>query len=75
MVDNPRHSQRRQPPRDLLICWANVGKSGPAHNTILNIALEEEIDVLCIQEPWTETNTKTQTNPAFLIYAPVDSWE
>jgi hypothetical protein len=51
MVDNPRHSQRRQPPRDLLICWANVGKSGPAHNTILNIALEEEIDVLCIQEP------------------------
>lgn len=75
MTYNSEHSHRRQLPRDLLICWANVGRSGPAHNTILNVALEEGVDVLCTQEPWTETGTKTQTNPAFHIYAPVDSWD
>jgi hypothetical protein len=51
MVDNLERSRCRQLPRDLLIGWANVGKIGPAHNTILNVALEEGIDVLCIQEP------------------------
>jgi ribonuclease HI len=75
MVDDLEQSQHRQLPRDLLICWANVGKIGPAHNSILNVALEEGIDVLCVQEPWTETGTKTQTNPAFYLYAPVDSWD
>jgi hypothetical protein len=75
MVDDLARSQRRQCPRDLQICWANVGKIIPAHNSILNIALEEGIDVLCVQEPWTETGTKTQTHPAFYVYAPVDSWD
>lgn len=58
-----------------MICWANVGKIGPAHNTILNVALEEGIDVLCVQEPWTDSGTKTQTNPAFHTFAPVNSWD
>jgi ribonuclease HI len=75
MLDNPEQSQHRRLPRDLLICWANVGRIGPAHNAILNIALEEGIDVVCVQEPWTEAGTKTQTNPAFHTYAPVDSWD
>ena len=75
MVDNLEQSQRRQLSRDLLICWANVGKIGPAHNSILNVALKEGIDVLCVQEPWTKTGTKTQTNPAFYLYALVDSWD
>ena len=75
MVDNLEQSQHRQLSRDLLICWANVGKICPAHNTILNVALKEGIDVLCVQEPWTKTGTKTQTNPAFYLYAPVDSWD
>jgi len=73
MEDNLEYSHRRQSPRDLLIGWVNVGRIGPAHNTILNVALEEGVDVLCVQEPWTETSTKTQTNPAFLTYAPIDS--
>jgi hypothetical protein len=75
MVDNLEQSQHRQLSRDLLICWANVGKICPAHNTILNVALKEGIDVLCVQEPWTKTGTKTQTNPAFYLYALVDSWD
>lgn len=75
MSDNPRTSPQRQSPKDLLICWVNVGRSGPAHSTILNTAIDEGIDVVCVQEPWTESGTKTQTNPAFHTYAPVDVWE
>jgi hypothetical protein len=67
--------EQQDQPCSLLICWANVGKIGPAHNTILNIAFEEGIDVLCVQEPWTNTGTKTQTNPAFHVYAPAESWD
>jgi hypothetical protein len=73
MVDNPRPSQRHQPPKDLLICWANVGKIGPVYNTILNVALKEGIDVLCVQEPWTNLGTRTQTNLAFYTFALVIS--
>jgi hypothetical protein len=69
-----RDEQQNQP-CSLLICWANVGKIGPAHNTILNTAFEEGIDVLCVQEPWTNPGTKTQTNPAYHVYAPADSWD
>ncbi|RAL62976.1 hypothetical protein DID88_004063 [Monilinia fructigena] len=59
----------------LKIAWANVGKSGPAHIALLQLAFEEGADVVCVQEPSVYPGTKTQNHPAYECYAPVDSWE
>ena len=68
MVGSPNH-----PPKDLLVYQANVGKISPTYNSILNITLIKGINVLYIQEPQTDSGTKTQTNPAFYMLALVDS--
>src|SRR6187402_2443992 len=62
-------------PRDLTVLWANVGRIAEAHNTILNLAEEQKVDIVCLQEPWVGTRTTTQTNPTFQLYAPIDSWD
>ncbi|RAL62912.1 hypothetical protein DID88_004753 [Monilinia fructigena] len=59
----------------LKIAWANVGKPGPAHIALLQLAFEEGADVVCVQEPSVYPGTKTQNHPAYECYAPVDSWE
>jgi hypothetical protein len=71
------HSRRHRPskPRDLRVGWANVGKSQPCHITILHLGHTEKLDILCIQEPWTSTGTRTQNHPGYDCYAPVDTWE
>ena len=73
----PRGSGRTRQPRnrDLQVCWANVGKGAPSHITILQTAFTENMDVVCIQEPYTHPGTKTQNHPGFDCYAPVDSWD
>ena len=73
----PRGSGHTRQPRnrDLQVCWANVGKGAPSHITILQTAFTENIDVVCIQEPYTHPGTKTQNHPGFDCYAPVDSWD
>ena len=56
MLGNPtrhRGRRRREKPRDLQVCWANVGKGTPHHIAILHIAYTEQMDVVCIQEPAT----------------------
>lgn len=73
-----RHrSQQQTPqlPRDLTILWVNVRRSPASHNIALNLAEEEKSDIICVQEPWTGTHTRTQTHPAYHLYAPVDSWD
>lgn len=78
MSHNPRHrhgDNRRNKPRDLRIGWANLGRGSQQHDTILNLAFEEEIEVLCVQEPWTAAGTKTKSHPAFHKFAPLDAWE
>ena len=37
-------------PRDLQVCWANTAK-GAGHMAILQIAFQEQMDVVCVQEP------------------------
>lgn len=74
----PKHhktSKRDQLPKDLQICWANVARTDTIHNALLNIAFNAGADVICVQEPWASTGTKTQTHPGYTLYAPVDSWE
>lgn len=62
-------------PRDIQICWANVARSATKHIALLNIAFDANADIICVQEPWVSTGTKTQTHTGFNLYAPVDSWE
>ncbi|RAL63688.1 hypothetical protein DID88_003731 [Monilinia fructigena] len=59
----------------LKVAWANVGRSGPAHLALLQLAFEEQADVVCIQEPSAYPGTRTQNHPAYECYAPVDAWE
>lgn len=76
-LQRPRGTRRTRQPRnrDLQVCWANVGKNSPSHITILQAAFTENVDVVCIQEPYTHPGTKTQNHPGFDCYAPVDSWD
>lgn len=68
-------SFRRLRTRDLQIGWANVARRSECHDAILNISFQEGLDVLCIQEPWTGTGTRTKSHPSYHKYAPVDSWD
>jgi ribonuclease HI len=68
-----RGQGRRTLPRDLTVCWANTGK-GQGHDILLSMAHEQDIDVICVQEPWTGKETRTKTHPGYQMYTPVDSW-
>ena len=68
-------NSRRKEPRDLQICWANLRRGGPQHDTILSVAHEEGIDIVCVQEPWTDTGSKTKSHPGYHKYAPYDTWD
>ena len=70
-----RQQPRQTQSRSLQICWTNVGRSSPCHITILQTAWEAEIDVICIQEPFTFPSTMTSTHPGYTHFAPVTSWD
>jgi hypothetical protein len=70
-----RRARRSQQPRDLQVCWANLRKSQPLHITMLQIAYKQDIDVLCVQEIWTQASTRTQNHSGYDCYALVDNWE
>lgn len=70
-----RHDQPPAEPKDLKICWANVGKSHAPHLTLLQLAFMNDVDVVCVQEPSVTPGTHTQRHPAYDHYAPVDSWD
>ncbi|KAI0998514.1 hypothetical protein K3495_g9682 [Podosphaera aphanis] len=65
---------RRPRKKDTTVLWANAARQLPSHLTILQKEYEEEIDVICIQEPNCMNNTRTKTHPGYDLYAPVDSW-
>jgi exonuclease III len=69
---NPNHRQTR----DVRVLQINTQRSPRVHATALQLAHENNIEVICIQEPWIgeEENRKTQTHPGFNIYAPVGDW-
>ena len=76
-LNQPRGYRRTRQPRtrNLQVCWANTGKGGPNHDTLLQVAYSEKMDVVCVQEPNAFPPTKTKTHPGFDIYAPVDAWD
>ena len=72
-----RSSARRSPKgnRDIQILWTNVGRSSPCHITALQIAYDQDADIVCIQEPFVCSDTRTSTHPGYTHYPPVDAWD
>lgn len=52
-----------------------MGRANPSHITILETAFANKMDVVCVQEPWTASGTKTSNHPGFDLYAPTSSWD
>jgi hypothetical protein len=61
--------------KDLQICWANTRRAQAPHIAALNLAAAEKVDVVCIQEPWTYSGSKTQSHPQYDCYPPIDTWD
>jgi len=70
-----RGNRHNNTPRDLQICWVNIGKKRLSHIAILETAFEEGIDIICVQEPSTFPPTRTQNHPSYHRYDPVDLWD
>lgn len=59
------------------VMHVNVGHIGPAHDTCLNLAWEEAVDVVLIQDPWASLDNsrrKTKTHPGYNTFTPHDDW-
>jgi ribonuclease HI len=56
---------------------ANVGKGGAAHDAALNLAFENKVDVVLIQEPCVGNLARriTKWHPGFKSLTPVENWE
>ena len=75
MLAYNRHQQPSLPSKQLRVCWANVGRSSPCHITILEVAFQKGMDVVCVQEPFTCANSRTSTHPGFRHLAPISTWD
>ncbi|TGO06804.1 hypothetical protein BTUL_0501g00010 [Botrytis tulipae] len=60
--------------RGLTIAWANVGRGHANHITLLQLAAEAQLDVICVQEPKLYWNSTTQNHNAYDRYQPIDNW-
>ena len=64
----------------LRILQANVGRSGPAHDTALQLAHEHGCQLVLVQEPFTfkpldSDRERTKSHPAYNCHAPPLGWE
>lgn len=66
-------SGRGSRPGDLTVSWSNVGRRSDCHDASLSLAFDEQIDVVCVQEPWTGNGLKTKSHSGYHKYAPVDT--
>ncbi|KAF9730165.1 RNA-directed DNA polymerase from transposon x-element [Paraphaeosphaeria minitans] len=76
--NTPAYNGQQQPSlpsKQLRVCWANVGRSSPCHITILEVAFQKGLDVVCVQEPFTCANSRTSTHPGFRHLAPISTWD
>jgi len=55
--------------------WVNVGRSSPSHIAALQLAYDEGLDIICVQEPYTCGDTRTSTHPGYLHHPPIDAWD
>lgn len=73
-----RSSTCNRPGRQVLeVAQANVGKSPPAHTTLLQQCWEDHIDVILVQEPSVTNDGRNRFNshPGYNAYVPVDNWD
>ena len=62
-------------PQDIRVCWVNVGKSSPCHIAALQLAHDDNLDIICVQEPFTMVGSRTSTHPGYTYFSPVSSWD
>ncbi|KAB8297373.1 hypothetical protein EYC80_002718 [Monilinia laxa] len=60
--------------RALTIAWANVGRGHSNHITLLQVAGEAGMDIICVQEPRLYENSATQNHAAYDRFQPIDTW-
>src|SRR5437667_5925155 len=73
MQNNTRH----KPKGVISIMQANIGKGSDAHDLALNLAHQDHIDILLIQEPWINKNQNrriTKKHPAYQSFTPTQDW-
>jgi ribonuclease HI len=72
-----RNNTRHKPKDAISIMQANVGKGDDAHDLALNLAHQDYIDIILIQEPWINkdrTRRITKKHPAYQPFAPTHDW-
>ena len=70
-----RHNPKRK--RFIRIIQANVGRGSDAHSIGLQIANENDIDILLVQEPWIFRDLESRrsiSHPNFMIFSPLTEW-
>src|SRR5256885_341594 len=62
---------------NLSIMQANVGRSNVAHDPALNLASQNQINLILIQEPWIHRDRarrNTKRHPLYDCFTPTDNW-
>jgi hypothetical protein len=74
---NPAHRQTR----DIRILQINTQRSPRVHAAALQLAFANDIEMICVQEPWINRDAETdaevqrrQTHPRYDIFAPLGAW-
>ena len=69
--------ERPTAPTVLRLLQINVGKGGPSHDIALQLAYEDEYDILLVQEPWIysdRTRRLSKKHPAYTCFSPTEDW-
>ncbi|KAK7177446.1 RNA-directed DNA polymerase from transposon x-element, partial [Paraphaeosphaeria sporulosa] len=53
----------------------NNSRSAPCHTAALEHAFQEDIDIICIQEPATWPGTRTSNHPSYNLHPPTTGWD
>ncbi|KAL1953511.1 hypothetical protein VTO42DRAFT_2645 [Malbranchea cinnamomea] len=67
-----------RPPHFLHVMQVNMGRGGAAHEAAINLAYEEGIDLILVQEPWIHSNLDRcipKKHPAYSCFTPTEKWD
>ncbi|KAN0085034.1 Endonuclease/exonuclease/phosphatase, partial [Elaphomyces granulatus] len=79
MLRQPNHRHRST--SGISILQINTQRSSRVHAAALQLACADDIEIICVQEPWVNRNAeeeaetqKTQTHPRYDIFSPLGTW-
>lgn len=71
-----QHNTNSNPPFHIVHC--NTQRSATKHRLLLDLAFRNNIDCICVQEPWVNKKLdekKTQSHQAYTTISPTKTWE